>query len=842
MSSCRLCPSPREKTAEGLKPQGIRCIIGLDLFQEDPTLKKKKSAVLSLSGPHWDVVMVTLFSVLLFFAMNLWSEPAAVGFAFIALVLVIGRTPWRLARERFCVPVIGFMGFMLMTGLAAIYSPFGGSAVRDFRGILPAFALAVLVLLRFEKRHVRGLLWGIAAVCAVVSLLSTDMACEGKLYEVFVSLMGQFDMGEVYTDLENTVGRVNGLYNDANVTGSLFAIASLIGLYLAQTGEKWWDRLLACVLISVNAVGLLLSVSRGAILCFGLSLLVWLIAAGKEHRIRLFLLMVVSAGTCLAAFMPASEAIAPGRVLPNFLSIGAGAVIFLLDWGIAERLARKLAGHGKAVAAVMGGFVILGGIYIFVALTVTEPHYFQEGIALSRSMNLQPGEYTLSVDGDLGGSEEVYIYKRSQAEVLLGKRTELYSGPLNEVSFTVPEDSASVFFYFYGADGTVLREAILSNGFRIPMDYKLLPNVIVSRLQGGLFSDNSYLLRIQFMKDGWEIYKQSVLVGHGLGSSDNLYPAVQPFYYASRYVHNHLLQTMTDMGLIGLLFFLTLLGGVLGLLLCAFRSDQSVLPSALLACWVIINTHSLMEINFSIQSYQCVAFLILLFPVILYSKPLPERVKRGNSFLVCTFFGAYIIIFGGLLGLRQSVQQESASLRAGSVDEVMSALESYARRDVFDPDPYRLEYVATAVQYQGGAYEQKMLEYVDDLRYSGNYPAVSGLLEYYYLKNGDIQELFACSKECLAQRASYTKIWNGQVEFYRTDVLTMAGKEKIDEFTDGILSFQVFLEEVNNQETRIEKIVLTDENQAFLDAVRIAKAEDLSADTLYQRLNTYKIP
>lgn len=105
--------------------------------------------------------------------------------------------------------------------------------------MLAASAVAAPVRLQFEKRHVRYLLWGLAAVSAVMSLLSTDMACDRPLYEGFLSLMGRFGVDTVYADMENTVGRVSGVYNDANVTGSIFALGTLVSLYLAQTGEKW---------------------------------------------------------------------------------------------------------------------------------------------------------------------------------------------------------------------------------------------------------------------------------------------------------------------------------------------------------------------------------------------------------------------------------------------------------------------------------------------------------------------------------------------------------------------------------------------------------------------------
>lgn len=798
--------------------------------------RKRSAAALSLSGPRWDMLAVGLFCILLFFVMHLWIERAAVWAAFIALAVCIGRTPWRLGRERFCVPIIGFLAFMVVYGASAIYSPFGGTAAREFGWMLGAFAVAAPVLFRFEKRHVRYLLWGLAAVSAAVSLLSTDMACEGPLYEGFLSLMGRFGVDTVYADMENTVGRVNGVYNDANVTGSIFALGTLISLYLVQTGEKWWKRLLACVLVSTSAVGILLSVSRGAMLCFGISLVVWLVAAGKGQRLRLFLLMLIGAGVSFAAFAPAAAAVAPGATLPQLLSVGAGVAIFLLDWAVGERLARILGGHVKIAAIVMSGVVAAAVVFVVAALTLTEPYVLGEGDFLYRTAALQPGEYTLSVDWEGGEDRRVYIYSRSETEALMNRGRNLYNGPLGDAVFTVPEDARRVYFQFRGSAGDVIRSVTISDGTELITAYKLLPEVITYRLQNPLFQDYSYLTRVQFMKDALKIFAAGPFLGHGLGSTDNLYPAVQPFYYQSRYVHNHILQILADQGLVGTVPFLAFLGGVLWLLVKRLRAERDALAAVLLACWAMMNSHSLMEINFSLPCYQAFGFVLLLLPVVVYGKPLSEKAVKAGGAAVCAGFWVYLVVFSGLMELRQSVRHASDTLRASSVEELLSALDSYAKRDVFDPDPYRLEYVNTALADTSGLSGGKMLQYVEKMRKSGSYPACAGLLENYYLPAGDFQGLFECSRQCLLQRASYAAVWNEQASFYRDEVLPAAGEANADAVAEGVLAFRDLLAEVNGQEGRMEEIVLTEENQTFVNLVSSALSSGLSGGELYQYL------
>lgn len=798
--------------------------------------RKRSAAALSLSGSRWDVLAVALFCIFLFLIMHLWIERAAVWAAFIALAVCIGRTPWRLGRERFCVPIIGFLAFMAVYGASAIYSPFGGTAAREFGWMLGAFAVAAPVLFRFEKRHVRYLLWGLAAVSAAVSLLSTDMACEGPLYEGFLSLMGRFGVDTVYADMENTVGRVNGVYNDANVTGSIFALGTLISLYLVQTGEKWWKRLLACVLVSTSAVGILLSVSRGAMLCFGISLVVWLVAAGKGQRLRLFLLMVVGAGVSFAAFAPASAAVEPGAALPNLLAVGSGVVIFLLDWAVGERVARILGGHVKIAAIVMGGVVAAAVVFVVAALTLTEPYVLGEGDFLYRSTALQPGEYTLSVDWEGGEARRVVVYSRSETEALMNRYSVLYNGPVDDAAFTVPENAQRVFFQFHGSEGDVIRSVTISDSAELVTAYKLLPEAITHRLQDPISQSYSYLVRVQYMKDAWGLFKQRPLLGNGLGATDNLYPAIQPFHYDSRYVHNHILQVLADQGLVGAIPFLIFLGGILCLLVNRLRTEQDSLIAVLLACWVMLNSHSLMEINFSLPCYQVFGFVLLLLPVVLYGEPLRKGGLKLGGVALCAGFWVYLAVFGGLMELRQSVRHASDTLRASSVEELLSALDSYARRDVFDPDPYRLEYVNTALEDTSGLSGEKMLQYVEKMRKSGNYPACAGLLEYYYLPVGDFNGLFECSRECLLQRASYAKVWNGQAAFYRDEVLPAAGEANVGIIAEGVLAFQDLLEEVNGQTGRVEEIVLTEANQSFVDLVSSGVSSGLTGEELYQYL------
>ena len=780
-----------------------------------------------------DIVWVSLFSLLLFLAMTVQTGRMSMILLVLALALSVGRAPLGRLRQRFCVPTLGFIAFALMQGFAAIYSHFGDYAVREYQKFLAAFALAVILLVRIEKKHVRGILWGIAGVCAVISFLCIDMASFGAAFEAFNSLVEL--LGGTFSNVElNTWGtRVAGIYNDANVSGSILALGSLVALYLADSEQVLWKRALASFLLGISAMGFFLSMSRGAILCFALALLVWLAAAGKGNWLSLFFQMFFSAVVVVALSIPAASGIGTGSVLPDLLTLVSGLLIFALDWLLGRRLARILDGKGKAIAVTVALLAVFCIGYAVAAMTVTGPYTFDDSGLLARTVDLEPGTYTLS--GDWDGDVRGYVVSQSELDMLrgLGSATCLYNGPLEDTEFTVTGEEFRLSIQFWGEPGDVLRQVTLSDGTEIALGHPLLPSFVANRLQDDLLTSASFVQRVQMLKDGWKVFVKAPLFGHGLGSSEGLLTSVQSYYYESKYVHNHILQVMDDMGLLGLIAFLALLGGGLWLLLRRIWAERDGLAAMLLACWVMMNSHSLMEINFSIRAYQCIAYALLLLPVVLYGKPLSERFAKVGGLVTACLLWLYMAVFGGLyLSHRMVAKDLEKGFSTADVSEFMKYCESLVSRDVFDHEDNQLTYVANAVQLDNSRYNGNMRKYAEELRASGTYTACSGLARYYYLPKGQLEELFACSREGIAQEASAKDAWNLQFDFYRNEVLPSVGEEKMDAYLAGVLGTKDYLDAYS--EGRLEEIRLTNENQAFLDAVEQVK--DLPAVVGYMRL------
>lgn len=793
----------------------------------------------------WEQAALWLFPVLLFFAMTLQSGWSGVVFAGIALVLSIGKAPLRNLRGALSLPVLGLVCYAVLNGFAAIYSPFGGYAAREFAKILASAALAFLVLTRFRKEQSRGLLWGFSGVCAAISMICVDAGGSQRLYNGYVALLTRLG-----NDFEQTVAwsgqgmQINGIFNNANLTGNLLALGMLACLHLAITARGRRSRLAGCFLLGVNAMGFFLSMSRGAILSFAVAALVYLAAVGREKRLPLLFLLFFSAAVTVALSTVCIPFLGKGGVLPDLLTLSCGVGIFLLDWGVGDRLTARLAGRGKGVALAAGAVCVLCVGYAVAGVAVTGPYTMTDSGSLFRTVSLDPGEYTLS--GDWDKEITLAVQSRSAAETLRTLSTSLYAGPADQAAFTVPEEAEAVDVIFYGTPGLQVREATLSDGTQLKLGFPLLPDFLVNRMQGGILKSSSFLLRWQYMKDGLTLFAQSPLLGHGLGSSEGLLTSVQPFFYETLYIHNHLIQAMDDMGLLGLAAMLTMMLGAALVLLRRLRGGTDVLAAMLLAALVMLNLHGLMEITFSVRSTQCAAFLVLAITAMCYGregsaeqKPQRRAAAGLGTWAVLGVMWAFLAVFGGLYASHLQVQTLARTQGVENAVEFMDTNASFVRRDVFDHEQFQINYVGNAVLLDSSRYNGTARKYAEKLRSSGTYTACSALARYYYLPRNELDELFAVSRQGIAQEASAKDAWNLQFDFYRDEVLPAITAEQLPEFLAGVQGTAAYLAEFS--QGRMEEIELTEETQAFLTAVDSVRAQRLDNEAGYDLLSLLSV-
>lgn len=790
-----------------------------------------------------DTLMVVLYSVLLLLAMTVQTGTVSMILCGLALLSLLGKKPLSRFEQRLSVPVLGLLAFAIIYGAAAIYTPFSVSGMKEFYKLLAAFSLAVILLARFERKHVPGLLWGGASVSTVIALVSLDMNCARALFGPFNALMNV--LGTDYSGALSATAeaRVNGLYNDANVTAALFSLSLFVALYLLKSSTCVWRRLAASLLAGVSAVSLLLTGSRGALLCFAAACIVWLIAE-RADRVGLFLLLAEAAVTMIAAGVPASSMASRGNETAVLMCLFSGLILFALDALAGRRLGAALNGNQKAALATVGALCAVAVVICAAMLLHTGPYTFEADDSSVTYILPDGVKGDVTVTGDIDSDPMVVVTYETLWNVYYGDAVYLYNGPFSQCAFTVPEDAVNVYISITGQAGETIRGLTVNGETEMTLRYPWLPEAISSRLLStNLLKNNSFVRRVEFDKDALKIFSTAPIFGRGLGSTENVTRSVQSFQYESKYAHNHLLQTMADTGLVGTVFVLAFVLGSAWLCLRAVRKEKDSLAAALLAVWVMMNLHSLMEINFSVRGFKCFAYVLLALPVLLYAKPLlagetakARKQAKTVGILVTVVYALYLAVFGGLLERARMTDRKAERFETSDVYEYLDFLRGCVRGDVFNHDSYQRNYVANAVQMDDWKCNSDMLKYVKQLRASGTYENDSALARYYYLPRQEWDELFDCSLEGIRQVRSSPDGWNLQMDFYREEVLPAMGADNAETFMDGVLALGEALDAMN-AEGRLETVELNETNQSFLTLCRSVKEQALSGQDAYTVLS-----
>lgn len=736
-------------------------------------------------------------------------------------------------RRLWNLPSVLLLAYVAYTAVSAFWAVAGKFFLNHYVRLFPAAALFCALVLRGRAEHsfARRVAAAAADVSAVFAFAAVEAASTG-LGRVLFELLPDATAKNI--KFEST--RLFGLFVNANVEASIYAIGVLLSLALLCEAESRRERIVRVATAVVSAFAFVLSFSMGAMACFVAAVVAYLIAAGRARGALLARMLEIAVPTVPFAFLSSRFFNTSGVFLafPLLLMFLAAAAASILELRVSERLGAALGAREKLLYGSLLGLVALFALYIVLAMRLGAPYTF--GARLYRSITLAPGEHTLTVDAD--GPVSVALNSVSELQVLTDKRTPLYSGDAQSAAFTVPADSEGVTFTFTAESGTTLRTAVVDGTTPIILRYRLLPDFAANRLQGTLTTNSSVAVRRMLWRDGLRYWKLSPVFGHGLGSFETGITRVQDFDYETKYPHNHYIQVLLEGGVIGFALFL---GAHIALVAALWKRRRAMregrfamLYAALVAEFVMNALQMLWDISMTNTVFLCQIFSCYALIVLLCAEPLGQKknedaaaqdAKRrsGAKFAVRPAVRAVCLVFPAFVAaaiLGNIFANQISKAQPETLDLYLDNMALAAKVDLYEHNDWLLTYALQTAQYRATEHYEQANKFAARLGSSESNSVHYYLLEY-YCNTQQFETMLDMPLKSAVYSASDESMWNDVIDALK-QVFTDTGADSplVTQGSVLIPKLMAYYEawQARNAVAAVP-IRLTEANQQFFDDV-----------------------
>ncbi len=807
---------------------------------------------------------------------------------------------------------IAIVGYIIWNGVSVFYADVPKLALFEFTKLIAACAVffAVLTFTTPTKKGFKLVSGIISMATAFFGIVSIDAASNGPIATVFKSFMGLFTNSmQYFGEFENGI-RISGIFGNANTFSGLMALGILLSIFLVIHSGSKKERAVSLVLLAVNSLSYILLFSLGSLFMFFIACILMIVLSNKNERLSAFILMAETVIITLVFTGVSLITLGSSPMVPLLAIVLNSAVLWAIDTYARQPVINKLASNtkGSLITGVVIVVLILG--YTIAALNITGPLTLAADETVMRAAYLNAGEYKLNVtagsDKAVGGTDTapiVRITTQNITDLKVHTSTELYNGLLSDVVFTVPEDSKIVKLYFTGnPSGSTIKDvtyalvnsdtASSSATGSIKLDYKLLPAIAANRIQDLGANENS-VQRMVFFEDGMKLFKQSPIIGHGLSGYEEGVASVQNFYYETRYVHNHYIQALCDLGVIGFALFMSILVLCITTLIRLFKHSKSAgyenagafaLP-VMAACIFQMFGQAFTDLTWSAGPFLLTAFAVMALLIVVDSKIFVDDVSgdednsmgisalinehtdaanagsKGNPVVTGALVSRMVIIIVSLLMTVLVGLNFYAHYKAATGNCTIDQIASLTKLDKFEGDDYKTTYIVTTSTYGLKENFAQANKFAGQL--TNNTDVVLNYLLPYYFNTAQDDKLFKTAAIAAHNGKASPKTWNRLFEIFDTaidtnrddpmPVLLHLFKNK-EYYIEGLLGYYRDLQERNA--TYLDVAMLDSGNVVFigkllgieaLDNSGLMQAIDVFSNTIFDSVyavdaNTDAIP
>lgn len=648
------------------------------IIRKNKEMKAKSKTPLNFKSTY----IALIFGILMFLAVAFFNA-STIKVTVVALFIILINVALYnhgVLSNRIFIPFLALTAWFLMDGISSFYANFGSIALDEFLKVFGSFCLAIIFLLISpDSEEVKGKWIGtvIATCTAFGCLISIDLLSTHLISGAFTAFSNLFS--DYYRDVNGVEAgvRMVSLFNYANSFAAFAAFGVLISLGLVDTtpapysGRKF-DRVFPIILLFINSLGFVLAFSFGAIAFLALAFVAFLVFQSKGRKTDLFVLMVETLIVCFpCVFIIARTSLQYWngfQPVPILCTVIGAALLCVLHLYVAPRLTPYLKKHPAIIGTVVIAGIVITCIYMVVGMRVTGSAVLDPGETLTRAIYAKPGTYVMKIDSDT--DLNITVLSKNEKQNLIEESTILYEGDEYDKSITVPDDSLIVWFYFTAPNGGVISSASIENAtekYEIPLEYKLIPRFIATRLQGLRVSENM-IQRISLYESAIKIFGKSPLIGSGIAAFQDNARRVQNFYLVSKYAHNHYLESLAETGIVGFILFIAMLGtaaaAVIKTLLKERKSSPRVTASltpALGAAILFMIGHAAMDVDFSFYASLPVALAVLVMINLCCGSLLRipgEMIKKIFIIVTAVFCTVFVVLVALNVSAKNSLEGE----------------------------------------------------------------------------------------------------------------------------------------------------------------------------------------
>ncbi|MBN7774035.1 O-antigen ligase family protein [Clostridium aminobutyricum] len=751
------------------------------------------------------------------------------------------------------------LAYLIWNGISICYADVPKAALFEFTKLIIAAAVffTILVLAVPTKKGFGRVAATLTIVTSIFGIVSIDAASDGPLATGFKAFMGLFTSSMQHFGVLEQGIRITGIFGNANTFAGVIALGIFLCLYLIVSSEGAKERTLGIILLSIHALTYLLLFSLGSIVMFLIACILMILVTPKGERLQLFMLMAETVIVTLVCGAIVMRSFDNSFILPLMAIVLNAASLWAVDNYGRISISTKLAGNMKAGLAVGAIVLIIICGYVLAAIHVTGPMTLEPTETVMRAAYLEPGEYQLQAETEKAPT--IKITSQDQTDLKVHTFTTIYDGTMDKASFNVPEGSKIVKLYFTGNEGgSLLKQVVCENvktgtSEEVKLTYKLLPENVANRIQD-LGANQNMVQRIVFFEDGLKLFRQSPVIGHGISGYEEGVASVQNFFYATLYVHNHYIQTLCDLGVIGFgLFIGILVACILSMLKLRKQGGLAFTTLPLfIACVFQIFGQAITDLTWSAGPFLIITFAIMSLLIIAQSKPFEKEVRDEeatdlvekcaaeiyedlNLKITGPAIAKVIIILLSLIMGILLVLNLFAHYKASTGNCTIDQIETLAKIDRFEADDYKTSYLVTVSTYGLQENLEQANKFAKEV--TNNTDAVLNYVLPFYFNTGQDDKLFEAASIAAEDWKSSPKTWNNLFNIFDTAInptrdnpieilMHLVGKKEY--YVDNILGYYRQLQERNA--TYLDDAMLDPSNVVFVG--KMLGIENLDTQTL----------